>query len=544
MRKTWVLTCLAACCAAIAAFISIGGTDEAKVLTVQDALDPTASVIAPYAGSSIERLTPYQLGQRLPGLEGMAFVFSTQARAYQKGSGSLGYAPLYSATAVIAVNRGSDLREPVKGWRTLLSSGAVVLIPHHGTEGGRLAAIALARGLGAREGDLGPATEAFALLQSQGRLNRQDVYRSADYWAMYPPDRLTEHDAIILWDYQAAMLSPDEWEIVVPEEGSLSVDCGFVYGGSLKAREKLLPVRDFLLSDKGRQALADAGFSPPAQPPDLSGWDAARLAYNPGFRRAVLSAKLYGPASVQERLILQSAVLLLFCFAAQRTLRRLPRGIYRTTSLYCLLLVMLWMLVSVLKTISLHYDPSRYLWFSTYLPRHFLPVFWVCMCRINRSGQLPPRKALTALLITAAVLTALVFSNDIHRLVFVYLNTSSSTWASQYTNGWGYYVSSAWSFCLIVAGMALLLHKNRTRQQNRQIVYAFTLFFILLGYQALYIAGVKYVLDFDIPTTVAFFVLVFILAAQRERFMGATCFQELAVCHLDLRRFGHRGVQQ
>ena len=483
-----------------------------------------ATLLEPYAGNNVERLTPYQLGQRLLGLNGMIFVFGTQARPYHKQSTSSGYVPLYNATVVIAVNRNGNSADSISGWRTLLDSKAVVLLPHHGTEGGRLAAIALSRGLGAAEGDLTPAIEAFALLQSQGRLNSQDVYLSRDYRAMYPPDRLSEHDAIILWDYQAAMLSriSGDWDIILPEEGSFSVDCGFVYGGSLETQENLRQAKWFLLSEQGRQALMEAGFSPLTGEPDLSAWDMARLTYNPGFRRAVLSAKLYGPASVQERLQLQSVTMLLFCIAAQRILRRIPRGFYRTTSLYSMLFVLLWMLVSIVKTLSPYHDLTRYCWFATYISRHILPVCWFCMCYVNRHERLPSRRNLTAFLCVAASLTVFVFTNDIHRLVFVYTNVDPASWADQYVSGWGYYLSSLWSFSLSIAGLTLLFHKNRTRQQKRQMLYAGIFFIVLLVYLMLYIDGVKHILDLDIPTTVAIFILVFNLAAQRERFMGAS----------------------
>ena len=524
MKRIWILTCLAACCAVLAAFLSFSHTDNAKILVVQDAFDPMADILTPYAGSNVERLTPYQLGQRLPGLNGMAFVFGTQARPYQKQSTSSGYVPLYNATVVIAVNRNGNSVGFISGWRTLLESEAIVLLPHHGTEGGRLTAIALARGLGAAEGDLMPAIEAFALLQSQARLNRQDVYLSRDYRAMYPPDRLSEHDAVVLWDYQAAMLSriSDDWDIILPEEGSFSVDCGFVYGGSLETQENLRAAKEFLLSEQGRQALMEAGFSPLSGEPDLSAWDMARLTYNPGFRRAVLSAKLYGPASVQERLLLQSITMLLFCIAAQRILRRIPRGLYRTTSLYSMLFVLLWMLVGIVKILSPYPDLTRYCWFATYISRHILPICWFCMCYVNRYERLPSRRSLTAFLCVAAALTVFVFTNDIHRLVFVYTNADPASWADQYINGWGYYLSSFWSFSLSIAGLTLLFHKNRTRQQKRQMLYAAIFFGALLIYQTLYIAGVKHILDLDIPTTVAIFILVFNLAAQRERFMRAS----------------------
>ncbi|NLA27720.1 MAG: hypothetical protein GX878_10050, partial [Firmicutes bacterium] len=270
------------------------------------------------------------------------------------------------------------------------------------------------------------------------------------------------------------------------------------------------------------QALREAGFSPPAGPVDLSAWDRARLSYNPAFRRAVLAVKRYGPASLQERLLLQSAILLLFCIAAQRILRRIPRGPFRATSFLSMLFVLLWMLLGLLKNLVTTPDLTRYCWFATYIPRHLLPVCWFSMCYVNKHNRLPSPKSLAALFGGASLLTVFVFTNDLHRLVFVYTAGEAAYWTDQYVNGWGYYLSLLWIFLLCLAGLALLTSKEWTRQQKRRLLYAGTLFLALLAYQLLYIAGVKHILDLDIPTTVAILFLVFNAAAQRERFMGAS----------------------
>ena len=339
MRRIWIMTCLTVCCAVLAFFSLYPG--DSRVLVVKDGLDPMAELIEPYAGDRIESLNPYLLGQAIPGVEGMAFLFGTQARPYQKIYSSYEYIPLYSATVVIAVNRQGNSVNVVKGWRTLLGSEAAVLIPHNGTEGGRLAAIAMAQGLGAKEGDLGPAIESYVYLQSQNRLNQREEYLFPEYLSMYNPVRLSGFDAVVLWDYQARELArmSDDWDIVIPEEGTLAVDCGCIFGGSLNAKEDLRSLKGFLLSAEGGQALAEAGFSPLIGETDLSAWDKARLTYNPNFRRAVLAVKRYGPASLMERMLLQSVTLLLFGIAAHRILRRIPWGPYRAANFYALLFV-------------------------------------------------------------------------------------------------------------------------------------------------------------------------------------------------------------
>jgi len=138
---------LAVCCALLAAFFCFYPSDP-RVLLVQDAFDPLAEVLEPYAGERLERLNPYQLGQKIPDLNGMAFLFGPQARTFQDTVSNYEYVPLYSAAVVIAVNRNGNSVNAIRGWRTLLESEAVVLIPHNGTEGGRLVAIAIAQALG------------------------------------------------------------------------------------------------------------------------------------------------------------------------------------------------------------------------------------------------------------------------------------------------------------------------------------------------------------------------------------------------------------
>ncbi len=520
----FIRLCLATGIALLAIFFPIYHANNSKVLLVQDPLNPMPEILKPFAANKVQQLNPYLLGHRLPGLNGMAFVLGPQIRHYQKQSASMDYIPLSTVTMVIAVNQNYNSAKYIDGWQTLLESEAVILIPCPAIESGRLAAIALARGLHATEGDFTPAIKAFAHLQSSGRLNHQDEYKSRDYRNMVPLENMLKYDAILLWDYQAATLAQisDHWKIIVPQEGTLSVDWGLISGGNTKTQEDFLAIKEFLLSKQGRQTLLSAGFSPFVGEADLSVWEQSKLTYNPYFRRKVLATKLYSPASVQERLLLQSITLFLFCIAAQKILRRIPRGIYRKTSSYSIFFVSLWMLIGIAKTLALEPGLSRYFWFATYIPRHLLPVCWFCMCYTNRYNRPPARNNIMMLIFLSILLTALVFTNDLHQLVFAYRDTDPWSWTRSYINGPGYYISVLWSFSLSVAGLILLIYKTKTRRQRRQMLYATILFLILLIYQTLYVTGIEQIIDLDIPTTIAISFLIFNFAAQRERFMGAS----------------------
>lgn len=527
MRREWAAVLVALCLTLLILAPALGWqASDNRLLVVNDALDPVADLIAPYTRSTIERLTPYRLVHEVPGLEGMALVFSSQARPYLSQSTAKRYVPLYTTTLVIAVNHKGNSYGAIDGWRSLVDSRARVLIPQNATEGGRLAAISLARGLEAAEGDLEPAIEVFARLQSEGRLNGQDEYGfpGHNHVYLYDPGRVSLYDAVVLWDYQAAALMriSGEWEIIVPVEGAFRVDCGFVTSRSAAAEADLRRVKGFLQSGEGQLSLRQAGLSPLGGTPDLTAWDPARLTYNAAFRRSVLSVKLRGPASVLERLLMQGGTLLVFCVAVALILRRIPPGLYYVTSAYTLSLVLLWMIIGVVKTLSLDPHLTRYCWYATYLPRHALPFGWYCMSYVNRNGRLPDRKSLHTLGLLSLLLTVFVFTNDLHQQVFIHLDPDPSTWANRYGHAWGYYLSIGWSIVTISAGTALLFRRGMTRRQGRQLFYAGASVVALLTYQLSYLAGVRHALDLDIPTTVALLMLVFLLAEQRERFMGAS----------------------
>lgn len=131
-----------------------------------------------------------------------------------------------------------------------------------------------------------------------------------------------------------------------------------------------------------------------------------------------------------------------------------PARLYRTTSFYSMLFILLWMLPGIAKAPAPTPGLTRYLWFVTYIVRHALPVCWLSMCYVNRHSSLPPRSSLAALTGGAHLLTLFVLTNDLHRSVFVYAGEASASWSEDY---WGYYLS--------LAKMALLIDK-KTRQQQ------------------------------------------------------------------------------
>jgi len=526
MKRGLLLPGLLICCLVFALWVipfSEEKNDDSLMLT-SDALNPINDLLKPYTDGKMQRVDPYQFAENLPGYEGMALVFDTQAHTISENNFSTRFMPLYSATIVIAINKKSGLANAITGWESLLKSSASLCIPFYNTEDGRLAAIAFARGLGAKEGDISPAVDIYARLKSEERLNNmRTAYNSENYKYMYDIDELDQYDAVILWDYQAHALNQtaNSWDIVIPVEGALTVNCGILYNEE-HTNSALLKKIENLSSDEGRTIMKEAGFSPVAAQTDLTAWNSARIFFGPAFRRQIIEEKQYSPASLYERMFLQTMILLMFCIAARLILRRFPQGPYRSTSAAAMAFVLLWLLTGIIKTLSFNEDVTRYWWFASYIPRHFLPVCWYFICHLAAFGKLPPKKTAALLAAIAVLLSAAVMSNDLHNWFFIYLSGIPTYWYNDYTYGGGYYLSLFWTIALIFAGAVFLIRMKKTRQQKRQLVFAGALMAVLITYQVLYMIGIKYIIDLDIPTTVAIAVLLFLFAVQKERFMGAS----------------------
>lgn len=523
MIRTKIIACLVVGCALIVLIYAFYLPEKNEILITKDPFDPLITVLTANTDIPIKERNPYQLGHLISGVDGAAFLFGSQSRVYSNNNTLIRYHPLFSASVVIAVNTRSSFADTIVGWNSLLESGASVLIPDQGTEMGRLAAIALSKGLGAETGNLRPALDAYRMLAAQNRLNPKNEYSSTEYRHVYQPHRPDLFDAVIMFDYQARYLarSSDNWLIVEPVEGSFLIDCGYIISQRAENQDEFRLLQAYLESDEGKQALLDAGFGPLVESTSLSGWDKARLLFNPMFRRIVRLDKLHAPASVRERLLLQSVTLLLFYSAAFLVIRRVPRGINRNTSITALAFVLLWMVLGILKTVSVNHNIMRQFWFLTYLPRHTLPLIWYCMCHLHIYKKLPNRKLLISTGIISILLTMMILTNDYHQQAFRYHSPDYRTWEHFYSNGWVFFISVAWSFAFTIIGLVILFKEKMTRRQKRQYLYALAFLVFLIVYQFSYMIGLQVVIDLDVPTSIGMIVMVFMLVNQRERFMGA-----------------------
>ena len=154
------------------------------------------------------------------------------------------------------------------------------------------------------------------------------------------------------------------------------------------------------------------------------------------------------------------------------------------TYLICIALLMIFYLA--LRSAKYRFaegnDPFlRVLWYLYYIPLIFIPTLFLMTCIFMEKQGSPRRFDERLLLLPAALLTAAVLTNDLHRLVFRFdwdwlLIGSQGT----YVNQFGYYVILGYMGLEFLCGMLLLTRVNRAERSVKTALAPFG-FLLLLG---------------------------------------------------------------
>lgn len=105
--------------------------------------------------------------------------------------------------------------------------------------------------------------------------------------------------------------------------------------------------------------------------------------------------------------------------------------------------------------------PARFVWYLYYVPMIVIPVtlYYLAMLIFEKEDRIIPRGCLWAAVV-AALLVALVLTNDFHQQVFRF-NPGFENWDSDYSYGWGIYPLSVWQYGFSVTAIIILLVKCR-----------------------------------------------------------------------------------
>ena len=105
--------------------------------------------------------------------------------------------------------------------------------------------------------------------------------------------------------------------------------------------------------------------------------------------------------------------------------------------------------------------PARYCWYAYYVAMILVPLFGVFLVQyLGKTEEFELSQKWKLLYLPAACLLALVFTNDLHQLVFQFPSGAPFS-DTQYTYGPGYFLVSGWSILLGLYFVAALLWKCR-----------------------------------------------------------------------------------
>lgn len=159
--------------------------------------------------------------------------------------------------------------------------------------------------------------------------------------------------------------------------------------------------------------------------------------------------------------VIRSGLLIVWCVSIHN---RILNKQIRQYLLWVGALMLVWLNVRFIKWDFLHFtDPlGRYLWYAFYIPMLLIPLLGVFIIQcVDKPEKYVLPKKMKLLYIPLVLLLVLVFTNDLHELVFVFPN-GITNYNFDYGYNFGFYPVCAWFVILGFYFVIMLLLKNRT----------------------------------------------------------------------------------
>lgn len=159
--------------------------------------------------------------------------------------------------------------------------------------------------------------------------------------------------------------------------------------------------------------------------------------------------------------VIRSGLLIVWCVSIHN---RILNKQIRQYLLWVGALMLIWQNVRFIKWDFLHFtDPlGRYLWYAFYIPMLLIPLLGVFIIQcVDKPEKYVLPKKMKLLYIPLVLLLVLVFTNDLHELVFVFPN-GITNYNFDYGYNFGFYPVCAWFVILGFYFVIMLLLKNRT----------------------------------------------------------------------------------
>lgn len=153
------------------------------------------------------------------------------------------------------------------------------------------------------------------------------------------------------------------------------------------------------------------------------------------------------------------------------------------------ILIVFWMLIRIIKGVTLDIIIERICWYLYYLPLIFIPtLFYVCSKSLL--SKMNKKKKIFIYLISS-ILLILVLTNDFHELVFKFNN--GIYFHNDYNHYIGYYLIFIWIFYLFGGGMIKLAINRLKIKKDLKVFLPLVVLLLGLIYTYLYILDVPYI---------------------------------------------------
>ncbi len=441
-------------------------------------------------------------------------AFDTQAvGALETGIAKYWY-PHYLATVIIAVDR-DQTDAVVAGWNDLLATPEDVAI--FDTPGNaQMLTAAMSFGLEGKQYSLTRAIEMLASLHDNDRLKINSF----------------ASPIIICYDYQAASLIQNgrNIEIVVPTEGTFSYEKGLLSNGKLnftgdidklllEAKLRLLDGQSDFSGYPNQTAYPDeAAYAHAVRVDDYKHFAKATQKVSSLIERKVLNSKRFMSIDDWEHLHFALIYIIIVTIWAASVVRRSMQKGISYAAFFTGIILNGWTLVRLIKyQVETNQILIRYLWYSFYIFQLTLPLvmLWMAWAIDKPENETVPPKWWRNVAILISILIILVFTNDLHGLVF-HLDLSRSDWGINYSYGLGYYTVFFVCMANLVAVFVILIYKSIKNPRKKAFVFPVVFFIMFIIYNYKYIMREPFVYETDITIVTGVFTMITFEACIRS----------------------------
>ena len=153
------------------------------------------------------------------------------------------------------------------------------------------------------------------------------------------------------------------------------------------------------------------------------------------------------------------------------------------------ILIVFWMLIRIIRGVTIDINIKRICWYLYYLPLIFIPtLFYVCsnslLSKMNKTRKI-------FIYLISSILLILVLTNDFHELVFKFNN--GIYFHNDYNHYVGYYLIFIWIFYLFGGGMIKLAINRLKIKKDLKVFLPLIVLLLGLIYTYLYILDVPHI---------------------------------------------------